>query len=399
MAGGATLGLLSFLAMRGLRQSLLITAMMVAAVAGGVAFQIPNTANIRGYNAEILERGVTEGFGDVRLRPETGQRIDGANDMVAELLERSEVTAAVPILTLPGALGKDGGFKNTLVVGVDAGAFPVPFTMTEGERPAAGDGEGVVVGAALATRLELAVGDQVQLRVIMTMSDGIADEDSVARYTMTVRGIASGIFIAPSAVMVDRGFLADELGEPGAASLVLVHTREHFGARPLAAELDASAALSNVEARAWMDDDPFLQSALDSSAAVGAVSHAMVMLAVLIPVWALLFINVLHRQRQVALLGALGLGRGVVFAMFLLQALFVGIVGVVFGCAGGYGLIRYFQAQPIFEMSGFAIRPVMSIDTFLMPSLLVLAATLIAGVVPALRAARLDPARILRGTT
>lgn len=395
MARRVSLGLLSFLAARGLRQSPLITAMMVAAVAGGVAFQIPNSANIRGYNAEILERGVTEGFGDVRLRPESGQRIDGAAAIVTDVAARPGVRSAVPILTLPGALGRDGGFKNTLVVGVDADARPVPFTMTAGERLATGDDAGVVVGAALAERLELSVGDEVQLRVIMTMSDGIADEDSIGRYTMSVRGIASGMFVAPSAVMVDRGFLAAELGEPAAASIILVHARDHYAARHLATELDA--ALPAVEARAWMDDDPFLQSALDSSAAVGAVSHAMVMLAVLIPVWALLFINVLHRQRQVALLGAIGLGRGVVFAVFLLQALFVGVAGIAFGCCGGYALIRYFQADPIFEMTGFVIRPLVTVETFAMPALLVLAATLLAGVLPAVRAARLDPARILRG--
>jgi ABC-type antimicrobial peptide transport system permease subunit len=52
----------------------------------------------------------------------------------------------------------------------------------------------------------------------------------------------------------------------------------------------------------------------------------------------------------------------------------------------------------IFHAGAFEIRPVVSLSTFVIPALFVLATAVVAGIVPAWRAARLDPGRILRGT-
>ena len=124
----------------------------------------------------------------------------------------------------------------------------------------------------------------------------------------------------------------------------------------------------------------------------------MVGLAVLMPVWALLYVHVLHRQRQIGVLAAIGLSRREVFAVHLMQAAVVGVVGVVIGCAVGYGLVTFFMHHPIFKTTGFVIVPAVTAGTFAIPALLVLGTTVIAGVFPAWRAARIDPARILRGT-
>jgi ABC-type lipoprotein release transport system permease subunit len=66
---------------------------------------------------------------------------------------------------------------------------------------------------------------------------------------------------------------------------------------------------------------------------------------------------------------------------------------------GGYGLILYFQGHPIFEWQGFVIRPVLERSCFLQPVLIALGAAILAGVYPALRASRLDPAPVFRGIT
>jgi ABC-type lipoprotein release transport system permease subunit len=387
--------LLLFLAQRGLRQSRLILVLMVGAVAAGVAFQIPNTANAIGYRDEILEQGVVNGAGDVRIRPRAGPSLSGADELARQVAARPGFTAATPALFLPGAIGRGEGYRSAPVLGIDARAARLPYRLVAGEPLGPGDAGGVILGTTLARRLRARPGDAVQLRVILTVGEGLVDEDSVGRYTMTVRGIAAGSFVAPDSVIVDRAFLAGELGEPGSASLIYAWMDDHFAAR--AGALAVQAAHPEVEATAWMVDSPFLDSAIASAHVLTRLSAIMVLLAVVIPVWALLYIHVLHRQRQVGQLVALGIGRGEVFLIYLTQALIVGVIGTALGCAVGLGLVRWFAGHPIFHMEDFVIVPRLTWGVVLWPALLVLGATLLAGVVPAWRASRIDPARMLRG--
>jgi ABC-type lipoprotein release transport system permease subunit len=393
----ATPGLLLYLARRGLLESPLVLALLLAAIAAGMGFQVPNAANLAGYRAELLAQGIQAGFGDVRLRPRRGQRLVGADAIAARVAAREHVHTSVPVLTLPGAVGREGRFVGTAVSGLDQTSVRRPFRLVTGAPVHPGDTRGIVLGSALASRLGAGVGDTVQLRLILGAARTMLEDEDVGRYTMTVRGLAAGAFgvCGSDVALVDRAFLDAQTGGTGAADLILVYSDAPFEAPALASRL--GAAFPDLTARPWMDDSSFIGSSVRASAAIATVTRAMVVLAVLIPVWALLYIRVLHRQRQVGLLRALGFGQIEIFAIYLLQAFLVGLAGVALGAGLGYGLVRWFQAHPIFAMEDFVLRPLLSPGIFLWPAALIFATTLAAGVLPAWRAARLDPVRALRG--
>ena len=388
----APLGLLLFLARKSLAQDRLITALMVIAVAAGVTFQIPNTGNLAGYRNMVLEQGVAAGFGDVRVRPRQGQFLEEADELATRMRAVDGVVEAVPLVVLAGAVG-DGarGFRNSVVVGVDGRATRKPYMVRRGVDLQPGDDRGLLMGEAIAHHLGVSPGDEVQLRVMLGGDlDGGSD---IGRYTMIVRGTAVGSFVAPAAVVVDRGFLVGELGRPGQASMLVVHAAAHDAAAQVAARINAA---HEVDATGWQEDDPFIRAAVASSRTIGALSHTMIALGVLIPVWALLYIHVLHRRRQIALLAAAGFGRGTVFTVFLAQAALIGLLGCAIGVAAGWGLVHWFTARPIFDMEGFTVVPLVGLRTFAVPVLLVLGATLAAGVLPAWRASRVEPVTAIR---
>jgi len=70
--------------------------------------------------------------------------------------------------------------------------------------------------------------------------------------------------------------------------------------------------------------------------------------------------------------------------------------GVLLGNGAGWLLCRYFQARPIFSHGGFVVRPELSLSVAAVPSIVLFAVTLLAGVIPALLAARSNPATELR---
>src|SRR4051812_23973568 len=246
-----TSGLLPFLAWRDLRSSPLTALVLVTAVAVGVGFQVPNTANILGYEAEMLDQGVKSGFGDVRVYPRNGRHIDNASVTLDRVRATAGVHAAAAVLILPAVVGRDEEFQSVAALAVDAPDGRQPFRLVEGEALRPGDSEGVLLGRTLARRLGVRVGEAVKVRVVFGRDR--LDED-VGRYRLTVRGLFAGAFTvcATDSIVVDRRFLAGELGNPDATDVLLVYSDDPDRAAALSARIAASFPALDV--RSWTED-------------------------------------------------------------------------------------------------------------------------------------------------
>src|SRR5262245_30530557 len=113
------LALLVFVATRGLLRSRLTTALLVLAVAAGVGLQIPNTANLLGYTSSMFEEATSRGFGDVRVEAAEEPIIDEGDILAKDLAVLPGVRAAVPIVSLPGALIVRGRGHVSELHGID----------------------------------------------------------------------------------------------------------------------------------------------------------------------------------------------------------------------------------------------------------------------------------------
>jgi putative ABC transport system permease protein len=101
-------------------------------------------------------------------------------------------------------------------------------------------------------------------------------------------------------------------------------------------------------------------------------------------------IAVAERTSEIGLLRALGARRGQVLSLFLGEAILLSGLGGLLGLALGIGIARLLQL-------GFEALPVHTPWSFVvLAETIAVAIGLVAGVVPALRAARLDPVEALR---
>ena len=112
-----------------------------------------------------------------------------------------------------------------------------------------------------------------------------------------------------------------------------------------------------------------------------------------------LVIAVLERTKEIGLQKALGMGRGKIFAIFSLESVLIGFWGAVLGAGAAIvtGLVANqvfvkFYARSFEGFSLFAFKP-LSIAAIM---LLVCAIAFVAGVMPAIRASRLNPIESLR---
>lgn len=112
-----------------------------------------------------------------------------------------------------------------------------------------------------------------------------------------------------------------------------------------------------------------------------------------------LIIAVMERTKEIGLQKALGMGRGKVFLLFTLEAVLIGFWGAVLGIAAAFGIGQivniYAAREFLSSFEGFRLL------IFLPQSILIVVAlvcgiTFASGVLPALRASRLNPIEALR---
>ena len=390
---GGNLRIALFLARRGLRESLFSTGLMVVAIAIGIGFQVPSTANLQGYRAELLAQSLDAGYGDVRVRPNKGLYLRDSDALASRLSRLPQVIEATPVVGAVAQARANGRSSSLTLIGVAPGARYHPYRVVSGE-PLDDSKEGVLIGVSLADRLGVTVGDRLDVRVLLsTYPRLVLDDDGYGDYSLVVRGLVG--FGASDGAFVARSFLAGELGDEHLASSVLIHIANHEDASAVAAQV--AQVVPNLAVRAWIDDSRYLQSSVRAVETLARASWTMGVLAVGIPVLALLYISTLHRRRQIGLLTAMGFSRLDLFATFLAQALILGLAGAISGGAMALALVRYLIRHPIFNWQAFVIRPVLSLRDLAMTMSVVLLTAVAAGTYPAWRAARLDPSPILRG--
>src|SRR6185369_4251316 len=146
----ASLRLVCFLALGNLLADSFSIVLLVVAVAAGVAFQVPNLSNQRGYEAALMSEGVSAGDGDIRIRPREKAAIDDALALSKRLAAYGEVGAVVPVLIKPGALKAHGAMLGAPIFALDGQAKFRPFRLLQGQPLVPGDRDGVLVGVALA---------------------------------------------------------------------------------------------------------------------------------------------------------------------------------------------------------------------------------------------------------
>ncbi len=122
---------------------------------------------------------------------------------------------------------------------------------------------------------------------------------------------------------------------------------------------------------------------------IGAFSFMAVVLAA-VGIYGVLAASVVERRREIGIRMALGATPSTVVGMMLKRALVLALVGVAGGAAAAYGLTG------ILTRFLFGVAPTDGL-TFVWASAVLLAVALLAGLLPARRASRLDPITTLRG--
>ncbi len=268
-----------------------------------------------------------------------------------------------------------------------------------------GDGRAAVLGDVLADRLNVRVGDKLVLMAAVPGGD-------IASEVFRVRGLVhSGVMeIDDLIVLVPLKTAQHWLGLGHAVTDIVIRASGFEQVTPLANRLKTTLAGqgggASFEVLRWFDIDPMAQQWADFADAYTWVVLFIVIIVVLAEVLNTMLMSMHERVREFGLMGALGVKPAQIFAMMMWETVLLVLLGGVAGFMLGGGLSLWYGEHGI-DLSQFAIafsfmymdpviHPLLQADSMLRILGAAIFGAMIAGLIPAWKASRLEPASALR---
>lgn len=397
-----------FVALRYLRDAKGQTAMILAAVSVGVAVVVFLSALIDGLQGSLIDKTLgsqahvtlhppreaprplaAPGLVVARLVQPAPQRlrsIDRWPAVLADVERAAGVTAASPMVLGFGFAVRSAAKEAIVVRGVEPerllAIIDLRKKIVEGRFDVAGGS--VVIGSTLARTLDVGVGDK--LRIVTT--EGADDVATIA-----------GVFTLGNEA-VDRTWLITSLrhaqalyGLPGGATTIELKVADVFDAERAAVDLRGRTGL---DADSWMKLNAELLAGLSAQSSSKLLIQFFVVVAVALGIASVLAVSVVQKTREIGVLRALGTASSRVLAVFLIQGGVLGLVGSFLGSALGALLARLFEGMARGADGAPRFPVVLGLPLFAGATALAVGVGLLAAVLPARRAARIDPATAIR---
>lgn len=388
--------ILFYLAFRTLVRSRASFFLMLAAVTVGLGLQIPNTANLDGYQVELHDKGIAQGTGHIIVSSPDGRSFADAQTLATRISKEPYIKSSAVRFVHVGFLSVGEKASSAIVIGIDEAAENTTIgfckNVAEGQCISSTKKQQAVISSQLATQLSAKIGQTIDV----AFAQFVRRELKVVSAQLEIIGILGGNGgLRPDfELYVPIAAMQDVFQQPGHATEIRLFVPDDFRADEWAKEVAVLAPDNKVQA--WTEVNSFAKNSIESNKAVTTIAMAMVLVAVMIPVLALLYIHVLSERRQIATIAALGFSRWEIFWMHVFEAFIVGGLGTLLGTGLGYAVCRYFTNHPIFSNAGFVVVPAMTPNAFAVPALVLFATTLISGILPAVIASRAEPAIELR---
>jgi lipoprotein-releasing system permease protein len=151
----------------------------------------------------------------------------------------------------------------------------------------------------------------------------------------------------------------------------------------------------------WMQMNKNLFSALKLEKFAMFVILVLIILVASFNIISNLIMNVIEKSREIAILKAIGATNKSIMAIFMIQGLFIGILGTTIGVLGGFFLSYILNTYQLIKLPAdvyyLSHLPVkMNLFDFVTVSLSAITITFLATIYPAWQAAKLDPVEPLR---
>ena len=369
-----------------------------------------------GVYAQLIDQVVRMQAGHITLEnpnyrgaPAVDLYIKAPDRLRSQIESLPQVERTKMIILGQGIARSGSGNVSATLMGIEPSVeletSPLARHMVEGRYLNNHDGPWVVIGSELAQRLKLGVGK----KMVLTTNDAAGNlVDELCR----VRGIfetgsveIDGYFIQAPIDFARRLFGLPEQGVSQLGVILRVpEAQEH-----VLGEIQLLAAGEDIAVLPWQTVIPEIASYIKLDKGSNLIFQAILVFLILFTIFNTILMSVLEREREFAVLLALGTKPDQLRLQILIESFYLGLIGCALGLLFGglaawivqvWGIDLKSFLEEGFTISGFAVSAKM--HARVTPGLLfgttglVLVATLILSLIPMRRATRLSIVEQLR---
>ncbi len=405
-------GVLWVLAWRNLWRNYRRTLIMLAAIAVGVWAMIFLTAMMRGMVDDMVRGSTSTLLGHVQLHhPEYRDDPNIVNSLpppsahLRQLFDQDTIVAWTTRVRVPAVISSERETTGVSLVGIDPEAErPLSFiadSVTEGRYLESTQDRGVILGKRLVDKLETRLGK----RVVLMSQD---PDNNVVDRGFRVVGVyqSNPAMIEEQFAFIGRATAQKFLNMGDHISEIELLGHDYRQAKQLAAPIrqQLEAEASGIEVLSWTEIDRYLGSMLPMMDGFVLIWIVVVFTALSFGLVNTLAMAVFERVREIGLMQALGMKPKAILAQVLFESIFLLAIGLALGNLTAWLTILPLQsgidistvAQGL-EMGGMSsmLYPSLQVQDMVLATAVVLGLGMTASLIPAWRAARLDPIKAL----
>jgi ABC-type lipoprotein release transport system permease subunit len=378
------------------------------AVGMGLALLILMASVIQGEMGGAIESAIRLQSGHMQLRMKSYDEnksslkwedlVENPDQVASQVAALDQVKVATPRLFASGFLSTGNESAGVSIYGIDplsAANDPYREGVISGSYLTADDREGLLIGKPIADKLNLKVGDQVDLSV--NTSNGNVDEQK-----FTVRGIYT---------TNTYGFDSATVFLPIAKTQAITQTENHASTifvllKDTSMTDSVANALkgSDLDVLTWTDMNTLI---VDTEAM--AQSYISIFYLIILAITASVIVNTLimsvyERTREIGVLSAIGMRGNRILMLFLTESSMLAVGGVIIGLILGLLATAYFNVNGFYignmGMTGMLISDTiyakLTLNNTISLTIMSFVVTMLAGLYPAVMASRLQPVEALR---
>ncbi len=377
-----------FLAFRQLKTRWKQSLVSILSVAIGVMILTTALSLTNGFESDMVHKilGTTPHIG---IKPGVSEFLDNYATIKTQVERESEVTAVFPILREQALISNPLHTTGSLIFGVppvDAEKGLKSF-LQKGDWQKTGQAS-VVVGSALATKLQLFIGDTVKI----ITPQGSAPFQVSGMFHSGLYELDSRLLVMPleqAQVLFQTGDQANEL---------FIRIKDVFEAPILADRFQQ--AYPHLYIRTWMDSNRNLLSAMALEKKVIFLVILFIIVVAMVGIANTQIMIVMEKTQDIAILRAIGAQRSQISRLFLMQGILIGLIGVMTGSLLGVGASLYLGYFPIripgdvYDLDYLPVQ--MQSNDFLWVAIATVIICVLASFFPARRASRANPMTVFR---